>query len=52
MKERVVDDVQMLYGEDVTISSVGYCFYRDEKDERRQCILVYLSNKKTVKYDG
>lgn len=51
MKERVVDDVQMLYGEDVTISSVGYCFYRDEKDERHQCILVYLSNKKTVKYD-
>jgi len=51
MKERIVDDVKMLYGEDVTICSVGYCFYSDDKDERCQCILVFLSNKKTIKYD-
>ena len=51
MKERVVDDIKMLYGEDVNISSVGYCFYRNKKDERYQCILVYLSNKKTIRYN-
>ena len=51
MKERIVDDVRKLYGENVIIDSEGYCFYRDEKEEKHQCILVYLSNQKTIKYD-
>ncbi len=45
MKGRIVDDVQLLYGEDVKISSIGYCFYTNEKDDCCRSILVYLSNK-------
>lgn len=45
------EDVLRIYGENVTISSVGYYFFREEKDERNQYILAYLSNDKTLLYD-
>lgn len=51
MKGHIEEDVVRLYGENVSISSIGYYFFRDDNDNRRQCILAYLSNNKTILYD-
>ena len=51
IKSHLHEEVIRLYGDNVTISSVGYYFFRDEKDERCRYILAYLSNDKTLLYD-
>ena len=45
------EDVCRLYGDEVQLISVGYYFYRDENEERRRCVLAYLSNNKTIFYN-
>lgn len=51
MKGHIKADVCKLYGDKVTISSIGYYFFRDDNGGRRQCILAYLSNNKTILYE-
>lgn len=51
IKDYLEADVIRLYGKDVTVCSVGYYFLRDDKDDRFQCVLAYLSNEKTLQYN-
>ena len=51
MKGYINEDVVRLYGDNVSIAAIGYYFFRDDHEERHQCILVYLSNKKTILYE-
>ncbi len=44
------EDVQRLYGDEISISKLGYYFYTIN-DESCRCVLVYLSNNKTIRYD-
>lgn len=47
----VQEDVRRLYGDEISISNLGYHFYTDKNDESCRCVLVYLSNNKTIRYD-
>lgn len=51
MKGHIKEDVCKLYGHNVSIASIGYYFFRGDNEGRRQCILVYLSNDKTILYN-
>lgn len=51
MKGHIKEDLCKLYGDKVSIASIGYYFFRDDNGGRRQCILVYLSNEKTIQYE-
>ncbi len=51
INNQIKEDVSCLYGDEVSIRNLGYHFYRNEKDERCRCVLAYLSNNITIKYD-
>lgn len=50
MENQIKEDVRNLFGENISICSIGYFFLRNKRDKRYQCILVYLSNEKTLQY--
>lgn len=49
--KHVKEDVQRLYGDEISISNLGYHFYTDTNDESCRCVLAYLSNNKTIRYN-
>lgn len=51
VKDHITEDVERLYGENVTIASIGYYFFRSDNEDRTQCILASLSNNKTILYE-
>ena len=51
IEKHIKEDIQRIYGDEIRISNLGYHFYTNEKDEKCRCVLAYLSNNKTVRYD-
>lgn len=51
IKKYIKEDVQHLFGDEISVINLGYHFYTNIKDERCRCVLAYLSNNKTIRYD-
>lgn len=51
MKGHIKEDVCKLYGDNVSIASIGYYFFSGDNEGRCQCVLAYLSNNKTILYE-